>query len=226
MGTWRCFHLQDLNYTPDDDWTKGRKLNRNVVKSRSKTETEPRADYDESSLVRYTTKMTKTQIKRSKRRSKKRAKDKEEPASEETRKSLATPSDSPLIHNVDSEEKGTSGIEQGNQPKTPIQNDLPENTETPSSNINSKRKFKEEMQPDAFTEFNPLDEDQEEIEMDSEVNGAFSETTPASSGIGGVHVKVITGDNWFAGRLKLKVTWSTEQSSWEELSDMKEDYPS
>jgi hypothetical protein len=82
------------------------------------------------------------------------------------------------------------------------------------------------MQPDAFTECNPLDEDQDEIEMDSEVNRALSETTPASSGIGGVHVTVITGDNWFAGRLKLKVTWSTEQSPWEELSDMKEDYAS
>jgi hypothetical protein len=170
--------------TPDDDWTKGRELIRNVVKSRSKTETEPRADYDESSLVWYKTKMTKTQIKRSKRRSKKRAKDEEEPASEETRKRLATPSDSPLIHNADSEEKGTSGIEQGNQPKTPIQNDLPENAETPSSTINSKRKFEEAMQPDAFTEFNPLDEDLEEIEMDSEVNDTFSETTSVSSGIG------------------------------------------
>ena len=76
----------------------------------------------------------------------------------------------------------------------------------------------------AFQEFNPL-EDEEKVEMNKEVNDAFPEKDSASSGIGGAHVTAIIGHNWIDGRLKLKVEWSTEQSSWEELLDMEEDYP-
>jgi hypothetical protein len=61
--------------------------------------------------------------------------------------------------------------------------------------------------------------------MDSEVNDTFSKNKATSPGIGGVHDKAIVGSNWFEGRFKMKVEWSTEQTSWEELRDMKKDYP-
>jgi hypothetical protein len=216
--------------TPDSEWTKGTELIRNVVKSRSSTETEPRADYDESSLLFAKTKNTRTQRRRTQRRSKKRARERDdkEPDEQEqqTRKRLVTFSDSPQTHDADSEEKGAEEVEQGTEePKPPTpQKVSPATEETQHSTINSKRKREEDTQSDAFAEFNPLDDD-EQIEMDSEVNDAFSEHDASPEAIGGVHVKVITGHNWIEGRLKMKVEWSTEQTSWEELKDMKEDYP-
>jgi hypothetical protein len=71
--TWQ--HGNALTYkiwtTPNGDWHKSCELIRNVVKSRSKTENEPRADYDEASLAWERTTMTKTQRRRSKRPTKK-----------------------------------------------------------------------------------------------------------------------------------------------------------
>ena len=61
--------------------------------------------------------------------------------------------------------------------------------------------------------------------MSKEVNDAFPEKDSASSGIGKAHDIAIIGHNWIDGCLKWKVEWNTEQSSWEELLDMKEDYP-
>ena len=96
--------------TPDNDWTKGRELIRNVVKSRSTTEIEPRADYDESSLVFTKGKTKRTKKKRAqKQQSNKRTRATEEPEPEEQpmRKRLVTFSESPKIHTADPGEKGT-----------------------------------------------------------------------------------------------------------------------
>jgi hypothetical protein len=99
---------------------------------------------------------------------------------EETRKHPVTFSPvSPQIHNVDSEEKGADEGEQGaptTQETPTLQNDPKEMTAaTHTSTINPKREREEHTgSDDAFTEFNPLNQD-EEIEMDSEVNDTFSE---------------------------------------------------
>ena len=97
---------------------------------------------------------------------------------------------------------------------TTIQNDLPATTAAPKSTINSKRTQDETLSSDAFKEFNPLNDD-DEIEMNKEVKDAFPKKDSASAGIGGAHVTSIIGYNWIDGRLKLKVEWKTEQSSWE-----------
>ena len=60
--------------------------------------------------------------------------------------------------------------------------------------------------------------------MDIEVKDAFPKKGSASSGIGRAHVAVMIGQNWIDGCLKMKVEWKMEQSSCEELLDMKEDY--
>ena len=61
--------------TPDDDWTEGVELIRNVVKSRLITDVEPRADYDESSISFSKGKTKRTQKKgEQKQQSKKRIK--------------------------------------------------------------------------------------------------------------------------------------------------------
>ena len=215
--------------TPDDDWTKGVELIRNVVKTRHVSEVEPRADYDESSIS-----LSKGKTKRSKKKreqqSKKRTRAEEgkEQEEEPKRKRLVSFSkESPKTHTTDLGEKGDS-VGQGNNQETTttttFQNDLPATAEMHTSTINSKRNRDEESTSEAFQEFNPL-EYEEEVEMQKEVNDAFPTKDSASSGIGGAHVAAIIGHNWIDGRLKLKVEWNTEQSSWEELPDMKEDYP-
>ena len=59
--------------------------------------------------------------------------------------------------------------------------------------------------------------------MDEEVNTDFA-INDLNSGIGGAHVTKITGHNWFEGRLKLKVTWDSDQRTWGEFRDLKEDH--
>jgi hypothetical protein len=206
--------------TPDDDWKKGQELIRNVVKSRSKDKIEPRAGYNESSLLLTKTKTTQNQQRRSQRKSiKRKNQDDTEPEEQEARKRLVSFSDSPQIHDEDPEEKGGKEQEQGTSPKPPTQNNP--TSKAQSSTINSKRKQDEDEQ--SFNDFDPLVD--EEIEMHQEVNKEFSGQSATQSGIGGVHVKCIVGHNWIEGRLKLKVEWSSEQSSWEELRNMNEDYP-
>jgi hypothetical protein len=60
--------------------------------------------------------------------------------------------------------------------------------------------------------------------MFEEVNSEFS-NEPSNSKVGGAHVTSILGHNWIEGRLKLKVQWDTEQTTWEEVRDCKEDNP-
>jgi hypothetical protein len=133
-----------------------------------------------------------------------------DPDEQEARKRLVTFSDSPQIHNEDPEEKGGKEQEQGTTPNPPTQNNS--TSKAPSSTINSKRKRDKDTLPEPFNSFDPLLD--KEIEMHQEVNDAFSDLSATPSGIGGIE-----------GRLKLKVKWSSEQSSWEELRNMKEDYP-
>jgi hypothetical protein len=104
--------------TPDNDWKKGCKLIRNVVKSRSLTETEPRVDYNESSLVLAKTKVTRTQQRKATRSSKKKNRPREEPEDDDrnTKKRLVTFSDSLQVHNADPEETGADTGEQGITP--------------------------------------------------------------------------------------------------------------
>jgi hypothetical protein len=72
-------------------------------------------------------------------------------------------------------------------------------------------------------DFNPLDDDGD-IEMEREVNAEYA-THENESPIGGAYVTSIVGHNWIEGHLKLKVEWTTEQTTWEELKDLKEDQP-
>jgi hypothetical protein len=61
--------------------------------------------------------------------------------------------------------------------------------------------------------------------MSREVNTKFV-THEDESTIDGAHVINIVGLNWIEGRLKLKAEWSMEhQTTWEELKDLKEDFP-
>ena len=43
--------------------------------------------------------------------------------------------------------------------------------------------------------------------------------------IGGAKVSKITDHNWHEGQLRFKVLWTSEESTWETINDMKEDYP-
>ena len=47
----------------------------------------------------------------------------------------------------------------------------------------------------------------------------------SNSTVGGSRITSIVGHNWIEGRLKLKVQWDTEQTTWEELKDLKADRP-
>ena len=91
---------------------------------------------------------------------------------------------------------------------------------------NSKKRSieDEESGGEALNQFNPL-ESTEEVEMISEVYNEYSDTSTSLKGVSGIQVKEILTYNWFKENLKLKVLWETEQISWEDLEDMKEDYP-
>jgi hypothetical protein len=90
--------------------------------------------------------------------------------------------------------------------------------------INLKRfRSEDEDEPTPLDDFDSLNDD-EDVEMSREVNAEFA-THEDESMIGGAQITNIVGHNWIEGRLKLKAEWSTEQMTWEELKDLKEDQP-
>ena len=62
------------------------------------------------------------------------------------------------------------------------------------------------------------------ITMAREVNDELS-CTDEAAGLGGSKVMKIVQHDWKFGHLHLKVLWSSGQTSWEQLKDMREDYP-
>jgi hypothetical protein len=88
--------------------------------------------------------------------------------------------------------------------------------------INLKRyRSEDEDESTPLDDFDPLDND-EDVEMSREVNAEFA-THEDESTIGGAQIINIVGHNCIEGRLKLKAEWSTEQTTWAELKDLKED---
>jgi hypothetical protein len=87
----------------------------------------------------------------------------------------------------------------------------------------SATRTREEQEATNLEDFDPSDDDGE-IKMVKEVNADFS-INDSNSGIGGAHATRIIEHNWFEGPPKFKVEWDSEQITWEDLCDLKEDHP-
>jgi hypothetical protein len=123
-------------------------------------------------------------------------------------------------------------LPQVNQPSTAANQLLQPNTNPKTNSTDaiqatsptiSATRTREEEDATNLKDFDPSDDDGE-IQMAEEVNADFS-FNDSNSSIGGASVTKIVGHNWFEGRLKLKVEWDSEQTTWEDLGDLKEDHP-
>jgi hypothetical protein len=91
------------------------------------------------------------------------------------------------------------------------------------STSNRKRKAEVEVEKVSI-DYNPLT-DSQDIEMVEEINNELSDEKQSDSTVGGARVVEIIEHSWYAGQLKLKAKWDTEETSWETFRDMKEDHP-
>jgi hypothetical protein len=67
-------------------------------------------------------------------------------------------------------------------------------------------------------------DDEDSIEMTTKINDFLPHSSNISE-VGGTHFVRIKGCSWFAGQLKLEVSWSTEEQTWETVADLKADHP-
>ena len=63
-----------------------------------------------------------------------------------------------------------------------------------------------------------------DVEMTGEINDHFSPVDNDDT-IGGARVTSIVGNRWKDGHFQFKVTWSTNEDTWESYSDLKLDHP-
>ena len=70
----------------------------------------------------------------------------------------------------------------------------------------------------------PIADENGPIESVKEVNDHLSRPDEAK-GIGGSNLQEIIGHDWRNGQVHFKVDWSSGDTSWEHLKDMREDYP-
>ena len=228
--------------TPNNDWSKGLELVRNVVRSRQYTDVEPKVSYQDLDLKFEGRKKTKQQKKVKAAEDLKRAKDPpiaevdvELPAHEKKIRFADEVNDVPHLEHRSAtpqfsifkraEELG--GAKDGpaepaidNNNNNTNSNDLTmDDTTVPTSNL--KRPREGSVDDDPTIDYDPQEED---IEMTEEVNNDLSDET-ADKEIGGARVVSISKHNWFAGQLKFEVKWSTEEATWETFRDLKEDHP-
>ena len=70
--------------------------------------------------------------------------------------------------------------------------------------------------------FNP--QEGGDLQMVTEINNEISSNADISPSEGGSVVEIIA-HRWKEGRLQLKIIWNTEENTWEEFRDLKEDKP-
>ena len=210
---------------PDGDWTKGREFTRNVVRDRNKNET-PETSEEALDLSQFKfQKMVKSNKRKSKSGHVYKKVDILELDGTET---IADESEGVMDveQNVPSGDKNSqvrftadepvnSGGNEGStepegltRPTTPT----PTTTQQKSSTI-AEPKLK-----------SGAPSEEEPIEMVKEVNDYLSRPDEAE-GIGGSKVMEIVKHDWKNGAAHFKVTWSSGETTWEHLKDMREDYP-
>lgn len=210
---------------PDGDWTKGREFTRNVVRDRNKNET-PETSEEALDLSQFKfQKMVKSNKRKSKSGHVYKKVDIPELDGTET---IADESEGVMDveQNVPSGDKNSqvrftadepvnSGGNEGStepegltRPTTPT----PTTTQQKSSTI-AEPKLK-----------SGAPSEEEPIEMVKEVNDYLSRPDEAE-GIGGSKVMEIVKHDWKNGAAHFKVTWSSGETTWEHLKDMREDYP-
>jgi hypothetical protein len=224
--------------TLNDVWEDGCELIRSIVRSRSKEQDEPWAEYKNEDLEFTRTKLKERGQKNKEKRAKKRKHRSEDETEEDQQDPRRTVRLFDVSHQAQSTEPEEMGAEipnlpQVNQPITAA-NGLLQPNPNPKTNSTdaiqatnptiSATRTREEEDATNLEDFDPSDDDGE-IEMVEEVNADFFSINDSNSGIGGAHVTRLIRHNWFEGRLKFKVEWDSEQTTWEDLLDLKEDHP-
>ena len=105
-------------------------------------------------------------------------------------------------------------------PTDPGENDEESIRTTPKPT--TQQKFSLQAEPASDLEQGSMEHDQ--IESVKEVNDHLSRPDEME-GIGGSCVQEIVGHDWRLGQAHFKVQWSSGNTSWEHLKDMREDYP-
>jgi hypothetical protein len=201
-------HGDALSYriwtTPNDDWEQGTELIRNVVQDRHYTDNEPRASYDDSSLVFQGPKKKTQKKEKARYDDKKRSQPIEKPddgVASPREKKIRFSEDPQILSQTDSEELGG---EEEMQDKT---NNNSNQIKAADSTSNRKRIAEGDVAD--VLDYDPLD-DLKDYEMTEEINNELSDDKQFDSTVGGARVVEITTHDWKDGHLKLKVMWNTE----------------
>jgi len=213
---------------PDGDWTKGREFTRNVVRNRLASEM--------STLSEETPDMKSFKFQK-KVRSKKRKSNRknafdlvdipemehletiaeEEEVVEDVEQNVPSQGEN-LQVTSEVEEPANPGGKEGSTRNTTSRMPTTNTTTTTTPNQKSSTAAEPTQQPEETSV------EEEPIEMATEVNDHLSRPDEAE-GIGGSNVVEIVSHDWKLGHLQFKVRWSSNETTWEHIKDMREDYP-
>ena len=219
---------------PDNDWTKGTELIRNIVKPRGQDVTQ--AAHDHSGLGFQRKDADKQRSRKGKRKRPTGAAERQQTSQEERAgRGVRFSELSPQIiaNGKDAEETGaeqpttptpaTIHTSTSTQPEEPIVTDPTSRDQKRTHEMLSSEVQSPDDEARYLMEgYDPFDEGPS-VDMGKEVYDSLSPSESAT--VGGGKAVAIAAHDWREGRLRLKVVWSTDDTSWEELRDMKEDYP-
>jgi hypothetical protein len=216
--------------TPNNIWENGTKLIRNVVQSRQTEDADPRVEYDDNDLDFTKQDPTKKYKTKKNKKRKHREEQRNVPNDNETSGDEVVERTKSRVRFSPNTPQFLKPEEQGGGKDTSTSTTQQPNTKNPNeptmaTTRNPKRSREETDDEDEGITLNidPF-EASEPIEMTTEIND-FLPHTPNVSEVGGARIVGIKGHSWFAGQLKLEVSWSTEEQSWETLADLKADHP-
>ena len=207
---------------PNHDWTKGREFVRNVVRTRNESELITVSE-ELQNLADFSFQWKKQTKKR------KRGKDAiyeliDIPEIEEN--AMDAVNESNGVGNSADDDVTSKGDSQPTsmevEPVDPGGNEEEEHQTRPTNQQpTTQQKSSHLTEPTP----NPgADSEEEPIEMAREINDHLSRPDEAE-GIGGSTVMEIVAHEWKLGHVHFKVQWSTNQTTWEHIKDMREDYP-
>ena len=222
---------------PDGDYKQGREYTRNVVRNRNAQEIDDTPlDVPDTSQFKFQKKV--------KTKKRKRGSDEgfllcdipELSENEECSEisvgnadnvNLSSVPNSTQSQEVPSEEDSPVIAGGDKETEEPTSGSIKDSTTTPNTNPKLKIASSSSITAEPMQESRTTSEEvplNANIKMAREVNDEFS-CPDEAAGLGGSKVIKIVQHDWKFGHLHLKVLWSSGQTSWEQLKDMREDHP-
>ena len=204
---------------PDGKWQAGSEFTRNVVRTRAESEMPTNEEVDPE-LDRFKfQRMTRTN---KRKRSKEFVYELTDiPEYEETEDTMKAGNGEEELGDA-SEPSNVNPVDDSLRVDTTDPGEREDGTQEEATNPTPKptkqQKFNVQAEP------MPIADEDGPIESVKEVNDHLSRPDEAE-GIGGSNVQEIIGHDWRNGQVHFKVDWSSGDTSWEHLKDMREDYP-